>query len=352
MNRQKALLGATLLLAFCAVTYWIWANWGLVTVDVENKPLSEVIRSIEKQAGIVLKTNMDVTKPVTMHVQKVPVTEALETLGAVTESRWRLGYFFGPDAATVKGALEMIASGKRPEGWKQYEVPLFGRPGADNEVFPMDPRRDRWIVKEPEDKTLQAFMKAAAAGVSASFSCPEQFNPAVAKAPSTGEIRKLAPQLAKTAGAKWEEVFLLMGRPVGIAESSDSGRDRDDDFGIGFGGPSRGRSSSGDRDGRRGPPDMSQMRERQLAEIAKLPASQQATAKAEMEEREKMFSSSKDMSDDERRAKIADYMNKPEVQDRMADRAAKGSERKTPDQRLAKYQKYVNNKQQQINSKK
>ena len=124
MNRQKTLLSATLVLAVCAVTYWIWSNWGLVTVDVSGKPLAEVIRSIEKQAGIVLKTNMDPAKPVTMHVHKVPVTEALETLGAVTESRWRLGYFFAPDAATLKGAYESIASGKRPEGWKNFEVQI------------------------------------------------------------------------------------------------------------------------------------------------------------------------------------------------------------------------------------
>lgn len=351
MNRQKTLLGTTLFLAVCAITYWIWSNWGLVTVEVEGKSLSEVIRSIEKQAGIVLKTNMDGTKPVTMHVHKVPLTEALETLGAVTESRWRLGYFFGPDAATVKGALESIASGKRPEGWKQYEVPLFTRPGGDEEVYPMDPRHDRWIVKEPEEKTLQSFMKAAAAGVSASFSCPDGYNPAVAKAPSTGEIRKLAPQLAKTAGAKWEEVFLLMGRPVGSTETADSGRDRDDDFGPG-GGPPRGPRGDRDRDGKRRGPDFSMVRERQLAEIAKLPASEQATAKAEFEEREKLFSSLKDLPDADRRAKLEEFMNKPEVQDRMADRAAKSGERKSPDQRLQKYQKYVNNKQQQTNPNK
>ena len=355
MNRQKTLLSATLVLAVCAVTYWIWSNWGLVTVDVSGKPLAEVIRSIEKQSGIVLKTNMDPAKPVTMHVHKVPVTEALETLGAVTESRWRLGYFFAPDAATVNGALETIASGKRPEGWKQYEVPLFGRPGGVEEAVPMDPRRDRWNVNEPEEKTLQAFMKAAAVGVSASFTCPEQFNPAVAKGPSSGEIHKLASQLAKSAGAKYEEIFLLMGRPQGNTETADSGRDRDrdDDFGFGGGGPPRGsRGRSGDGRSKGGSSGFTLMRERQLAEIAKLPPAEQQTAKAEFEEREKLFASLKDLSDEERRAKMADYMSRPDVQDRMADRQAKGNERKTPDQRLAKYQKYVNNKTQITNSKK
>ena len=347
MNRQKALLGATLLLAVCAITYWIWSGWGLVTVEVDGKPLAEVIRSIEKQGGIVLKTNMDTTRPVTMHVVKVPLTEALETLRAVTDSRWSLGYFFAADAATVKGALESIASGKRPEGWKQYEVPLFGGRGSDDEVSPMDPRRDRWLVKEPEEKTLQGFMKAASAGVAASFSCPEQYNPAVAKTPSSGEIGKLAPQLAKMAGAKWQEVFLLLGRPVGSPDTADSGRDRDDDFGPGGGRP-RGPRGDRERDGKRGGPDFSLMRERQLAEIAKLPASEQATAKVEFEEREKL----RELPEADRRAKFEEYMNKPEVQDRMADRATKSSERKSPDQRLQKYQKYVNNKQQAINSKK
>ena len=345
MNRQKTIISATVLLLLFAVVYWVWSNWGLITVEVNDKPLAEVIRSIEKQGGIVLKTNMDPARAVTMHVHKVPLTDALESLAAVTDSRWRLGYFFGPDSATLKGALETIAGGKRPEGWKRFDVPLFGRPGSlGDEAVPMDPRHDTWAVKEPEDKTLQGFLQAAATGVSASFTCPEQFNPAVGKAPSSGEIRKSAPQLAKTAGAKMEEVFLLMGRPQG-SETADARREDDGPPG-GFGGPPRERSSSGGgrTDGGRGP-NPSQMRERQLAEIAKLPADEQAVAKAEFDERDKFFAEMRDLPDDQRRAKMDEFMSKPENQDRMADRQAMGGERKTPQQRIAKYQSYVAKKQ-------
>jgi hypothetical protein len=317
-------------------------------VDVKDKPLAEVIRSIEKQAGIVLKTNMDSAKPVSMHVYKVPLTEAMETLAGVTESRWRLGYFFGPDSATVKGALETIATGNRPEGWERFEVPLFGLPGSmGDEVVPMDPRRDTWAVKEPESKTLQGFLRAAAAGVSASFSCPKAFDPAVAKTPSSGRIHKSAPQLASAAGAKMEEVFLLMGRPSGSADAG-SDRDRGDDLlpgGFGGGGPPRGSrggsSSGGSRDG-----DRKMMRERVLAEIDKLPASEQAQAKADFEERDKMFASMRDLSDEERRAKMEEMMSRPDVQERMADRQIKGSERRTPEQRRSKYESYVAKKQE------
>ncbi|MEO6788830.1 MAG: hypothetical protein ABI318_22135 [Chthoniobacteraceae bacterium] len=349
MNRQKAIIGATLMLVVCAIAYWVWSNWGLITVDVNGKPLAEVIRSIEKQGGIVLKTNMDATKPVTMHVHKVPLTDALETLAGVTDSRWRLGYFFASDAGTLKSAFEMIASGKRPEGWKNFEVPLFGgRPGSlDDEAIPMDPRRDTWAVKAPEEKTLQAFLQAASAGVSASFTCPESFNPAISSTPSSGQIRKSASQLAKAAGAKMEEVFLLMGRPVGVVEADN----RDDDDGMSGGSRGGGRGSFGGRSGGSGGPNFTLMRDRQLAEIAKLPASEQTSAKAEFDEREKLYTSLRDLSDDERRAKMNDYMNNPDNQQRMADRINKSNERKTPDQRLAKYQRYVAKKQAIISSR-
>jgi hypothetical protein len=343
MNRQKILISATILFVLSAIIYWVWSNWGLITVDVKDKPLSEVIRSIEKQGGIVMKTNMDATRPVSMHVRKVPLTEALETLASLTDSRWRLGYFFSPDSATVKGALETISTGKRPEGWKNFEVPLFGRPGSlDDQVIPLDPRHDTWAVNEPAEKTLQGFLQAAATGVSASFTCPEGFNPPVGKTPSSGEIRKSAPQLAKAAGAKVEEVFLLMGRPLGVAEA-DGGRN--DDFGPGGGGPPRGRGPGDGRgDGSRGP-NFTLMRERQLAEIAKLPAAEQPAAKAEFEEREKLFTSVRELPEAERRAKMEEFFNKPAMQDRMAERRTSSEERKSPDQRLAKYQRYVAKKQ-------
>ena len=353
MNRQRLLIPSTVVLLVLAVFYWIWSDWGLVTVDVKGKPLAEVIRSIEKQGGIVLKTNMDPTKPITMNVHKVPLTEALETLQELTDSRWRLGYFFAGDAGAIKGALDTYATGKRPEGWSNFEVPLFGRPGgADDLASPLDPRRDVWNVNEPSEKTLQGFMKAAATGVSASFACPEGFNPPVGKAPSSGEIRKAAAKLAKNAGAKMEEVFVLMGRPVGLAESDRDRADRDGEDRPGR--PPRGSGGGGGGGGAgdsRRPPNFEMMRARQLAEIAKLPASEQAAAKAEFDEREQFFTSMRDLSSDERRAKMEEYFNKPENQDKMADRKARGDERKSPEQRLQKYQRYVEKKQEIVNSR-
>ena len=82
-----------------------------------------------------------------------------------------------------------------------------------------------------------------------------------------------------------------------------------------------------------------------------MPAAEQPAAKAEFEEMEKFRTSLKDLTDDERRAKFAEMANSPANQDRMADRQIKGSERKSPEQRLAKYQNYVAKKQAATSAK-
>jgi len=338
MKRQQVLLGSTILLLVVGIIRWVWSGWGLITVEVNDKPLAEIIRSIEKQAGIVLKTNMDTAKPVTMHVRKVPLTEAIETLGERTDSRWRVGYFFAPDAGAVKGALDTISGGKRPEGWKNFEVPLFGRPGGGESAVRMDPRRDVWNVKEPAEKTLHGFLQAAATGVSASFACPDEFNPAVGKMPPSGAIGKAAPKLAQAAGAQFQEVFLLMGRPMGMADEEGG---RDDESGPGR--PPGGAGGGRDR-GRR--TDRELMKARTLAEIEKLPAAEQPAARAEFEEQEKFFASVRELPEGERRPKIEEHFSQPGMMDKMQERRLGAEERKSPDQRLQRYEKYVQRKQQ------
>ena len=53
----------------------------------------------------------------------------------------------------------------------------------------------------------------------------------------------------------------------------------------------------------------------------------------------------RDLPEAERRAKLEEHFNTPEMQDKMAERRMKSDERKSPEQRLAKYQSYVARKQ-------
>jgi hypothetical protein len=295
----------------------------LITVHADGAPLSQVARSIEKQAGIHLRTNMEPDRQVTMHVDKVPLREALETLAAVTDARWRLAYLFAPDQGTIDRAASELASGTRQlQGWTQFELPDFR---AEPEEAGADPRRFVWEVTAPAESTLHAWLRAAAIGVSAGFACPEEYNPAVSKAPASGEIRKRAPDLAKAAGAKVEEVFLLLGRRGELADAppdAEEGGDR----------PRRREEMGG------------MMRERRLAEIAKLPPAERDAAQRELDDISTFMQSLRDLSPEERRAKREEYFQNGDRAERMEDRRMQREERQTPDQRRKRYQKYVDRK--------
>jgi hypothetical protein len=331
MNRERNLLIATVAIIVLAVAYWIWSGWGLITVNVDNKPLSSVIQSIERQGGVTLKTNMPADRPISMHVTKVPLIEALETLSAITDSRWRLAYVVASDKGKITSALTAFSNGQKPEGWKMLEVPLFNRMGNDLAVAP-DPRSDTWNVNPPTEATLQGYLIGAATGVSATFSYPEDWNPPVSKPPVSGEIRKALPQLAKAANSQYQEVFLLTGRPANAtADAPPEGEDED--------GPGGGRRR-GD-----GPPNRELMRARQEAELAKLPPTERAARQAEMEEFDKVRKSLADLPEAERRAKMQELFARPDMEQRMEDRRMARDERKTPDQRVQRYNKYVQRKQ-------
>ena len=64
------------------VAYYIYENWGLVTVKVKDEPLAEVIHSIEWQAWVKIYTNLPPDSKVTMYADHVPLAEAMETLAA------------------------------------------------------------------------------------------------------------------------------------------------------------------------------------------------------------------------------------------------------------------------------
>lgn len=333
MDRPRLLILTAITLILGVSVYSIWSNWGLITVHADGQPISEVIRSINKQAGIQLRTNIEGTQPVTMHVDKVPLTEALETLAAVTDAQWRLTYFYAADRATIDAALaELSTSGRRPEGWKNFELPGFG---SNTDALPAaDPRRIEWEVKAPEEKNLQGWLRAAAIGVSAGFTCPESFNPTVSSGPSSGPIHKKATALADLAGAKVEEAFLLIaGRRGG--ETADAGDEEN---------PERARRREGMG---------AMMRERRIAEIAKLPPGQRESAQKEFDEISSLMESARNLPPEERRAKMEEFFQNSDRAQRMEDRRMQHEERQTPEQRHKRYQKYVDRKRssQSANSK-
>jgi hypothetical protein len=329
MKRNHWLVLLVLVLLVGNAIFYYGTNWGLVTIHSENRPLAEIIRSIEKQGGVTVKTNMDGTTPVRMHVDKVKVAEAMETLSTLTESRWRLTYFVAADKGAISNALGTIAAGERPKDWKMLFIPA---PSVGPEPpVPPDPRRDAWEVKTAAEPTLQAYLQQASKHVSAAFLVPEGWNPPVKNAPKPGAITKALPKLVNAVNGQYQEVFMLTrgGR-----------RDRGGD------GPGDG---DGPRFGDGGPWggfDREAMEERIQIEINKLPPAARAEAQKEHNERKAFFEEMRNLPPEQRMAKIQDMMNNPAMEERMEKGMSARDARSSPQQKLDRARKYLDRKAQ------
>ena len=327
VNRKTWLVAAVLMLVAVKIVWYYYSNWGLITIHADKQPLSKIVSQIQWQGHVTLKTNLDPSTRVTMHVDRVPVSDALETLSVVTESRWRLNYFLAPDKAALRAGIEAIAAGNKPDDWKVIYYPFPQMFVPENGIIP-DPRRDEWPAKAPEEATLQANLDGAAKLAHVGFALPEKWNPAIASPPTSGLVSQAVPKLAGKAHGRMEPVFLLTKneRRQGRGEGGPP------DGGPNWGGGGQGR-------------DPDAMAERALAEINRLPAGEQAAAKAEFDSRQAFFKQLRDLPPDQRRAKMQELMNDPQMQDQMDKRQAQRDARNTPDQKLQRAQNYVDRKQ-------
>ncbi len=153
MSRTRAawLLSIFALLVLGNILYYLISNWGLVTVHVKDQPLKDVIHSVERQGHVTIATNVDLDQKITMYVTKVPLTDALETLGAITDSRWSLLYVFAPDKAKLADGMAQVTLPKPADEWKRVFVPVptFALVSSDNPAAPLDPRGMHWRVEAP-----------------------------------------------------------------------------------------------------------------------------------------------------------------------------------------------------------
>lgn len=92
MNKKLVLIGVVLAVAGAA---WAGraiyrAKKNIVTIDVYNAPLADVIKQLERQTWETILTRSDLQTKVTLKVKNVPLTEALDQLGkaGVNWSKW------------------------------------------------------------------------------------------------------------------------------------------------------------------------------------------------------------------------------------------------------------------------
>lgn len=342
MNRRFKffVLCAALAGAFLA---WRWvAGWGLITVNFVEAPLGKVLAAVQRQGGVKIVTNVDLGTPVTLQVRSAPVFEALDILAVRLEADMNLLYILAPDRAGIQAGLAAAASPKRPEDWR---VTGDGRGGfgLGGSVAP-DLRRIALKPSQTDDPSLTAFLAQASAKTGAAMMTPGDWNPTLGTAPKPGRLSSVIRQAASRVHGQFREVAWLRKRPERGEGRAWAARENHQPSGDGA--PGAGRPGGERREG--GPPrprmNPEWMAERVEAQIALLPKDEQAEAKKDFEDMRAMWASLRELSPEERRVKIEEMMNNPAVQERIEERMAIRSDKRSPAQRAQRYRNYVERK--------
>ena len=317
------------------VVRWI-ADWGLVTVHVKNAPLGKVIASISRQGHVTIESPLDPATPVTMDVDLVPVSVAIDLLATRIDGSWRVVYLAAPTKTALSEALLTLRSTGTLDEWTTYYYPAPSVAGGFGESEP-DPRFLELKIEGP-DQDLSKLLSEAAQKSGVMAALPKDWIATASYLPKENLVRKTIPALVKSAHGKSAELFLLTqrrgwgGHPPG-------------DGSPGGGGPPG--------DGGAPPPFMGAgggdihsewMEQRQLAQIAKLPPDEQAEAKKELDERKALFAEMAKLSAEEQRAKFLAMMNNPDTMQRMMDQQLMRQANQTPEQRINRSVNYLNRK--------
>ncbi|MEI6034897.1 MAG: hypothetical protein WCS65_11535 [Verrucomicrobiae bacterium] len=332
MNRDFLFRGLAFLLAVALAVRLLWPD-GLISLDFKEAPLAKVIASIERQGGVRIVTNVPPETPVTMQM-RAPLMEVLETLSVRIESELRAVYVGAAELPQALAAFDALKSGKAPEEFAVSWFPAMGMPFGGGVS---DPRSLVVRFEPAEPNSLQSALQQLAQKSGVMTAVPLGWNPKSAPAAKPAAAASAVRQAIASSGGHVVEGFLLWNRGGWQAE------------GRGQGGEGRRQGEGGPDGGQRGGREAMNPEwaaQRTEAMIAQLPKDEQPAAKAEFDATRKVWEEIRALPEDQRRAKMEEIFNRPEVQDRMAARAEARDARRTPAQREKRMKSYVERKKQ------
>jgi hypothetical protein len=336
-NRLHILGGIALMLFVVIVVRWI-DGWGLVTVHVKNAPLGKVIASISRQGHVTIESPLDPATAVTMDVDRVPVSVAIDMLATRIDCSWRVVYLAAPTKTAISEALLNLRSTGTLDEWTTYYYPAPSVASGFGVSEP-DPRYLELKIEGP-DQDLSKLLSQAAQKSGVMAALPKDWDATSSNLPKENLVRKTIPALVKSAHGKSAELFLItQRRGWGGRAPGDSSPGAGGPPGDGGGGPSPFMGAGG---GEEVHPEW--LDQRQLAQIAKLTPDQQAEAKKELADRKTLFAEMAKLSAEEKRAKFLAMMNNPDTMQRMMDQQLMRQANQTAEQRINRSVNYLNRK--------
>ena len=334
LSRTHILIGAAVILF--GVVLWNWiSGWGLITVDFKDAPISTVLKKIERQGGVRIITNADPTTKITLQLDHATLADAMNTVSARLDGSSRLAYVAAPTKAQIEQVFIDFTQNTNPSGWTiHFTGGRFGGDFGGEEMI--GPKELEWKVSDTPEKDLQGFLDQGSQKTGAFFAAPSDWNPTLASFPATNSVRKVTNNAVSQAKGKVVEAIFVMVRPP---------RDDTADNNRGYNYPGAVRTQGGGFNPRgRGNPAW--MADRMNAQIAALPAEDQADARALFAK----FQEAAALPEDQRREKMRELFQDPQMQEMMEKRMEARDAKRTPEQRAQRYRRYIDRKNQMKSS--
>jgi hypothetical protein len=347
MLRNRYVLGGGIIaiLILANIISYILSNWGLITVKVTDAPLSQVIKSIERQGWVTIYTDLPADTKVTMWVDHVPLPEAMESLSANVSGQWHLGFFAAPTSGAVKQEIlafqagsvgddtktysyptpmDMLSSGNDDDGlpasnpylqtWPGYHAPPAPPvQTADNNTNNADGQAPDPAPAPPAPPTtLQDYLQAVAQEADVWIMAPASWAPNVPAPPANISVSHAVKDLVSDAHGSVQQVIVLRGRQR-----------------RGPGGGQRGGFGGGDT-------GWAYMQDRMQNAINGLPADARPEATAQLAAEVKFQQDVQAAPPDQRRTMMRDH---------FMNRMGQNNWRRSPDKRAQMYQRAVSNRQ-------
>ena len=335
---NKALARCVVYVVLAALTWFGYLAWraskNLVTLDVRDMPLRDVVRKIEWQTWELIITHKDVDGKVTMNVKNQPLEAVLGIVADQLGCRWSAEYPLYSKSASLERFKKSIRGELEPKdyGWTNLASRGFGFRGmfgenlrAENDV----------LTVNLQNKDLLIATMALARYAQARITPEDGTAGTVSVTVKEGTMDDAVKQLAQQTGRKWTHYYSLLG-------GFGSFRPRPEMTRADTNAPALDPTNAPPRPFEEPSPEVAEARRKQFeAQLETMTPEERAKAVAERERMEKMRAEMANLTPEERRQRFEQMMNSPEGQERrsrmqteMESRMVRGLKNTTPEQRV------------------
>jgi len=221
MKLSKIIAGLVASLAVAWGGYRLYAAYfDLVTLNVRNADLGQVVRKMEWQTWESILLNTNVGGSVTLNVKRVPLPEVLNIIALQTSTRWTALYpIYRTDAAVAK--LQKVVRGEIPgpgSGWENLQKVANWQKGAGTAFGNMARSANSVVSAQIEGKDVHfaalALSRFSQAQVIAEDNATGTINLKLDQVPFT----KAVSQVAKQSHRKWDKIYSIQPRSAGAMQ--------------------------------------------------------------------------------------------------------------------------------------